>query len=110
MTKQTPDEFITSGKHLPPIIRDFHDAKDVFKTMHSSMDLGKFPKEIQSLGWINCHIFIIDVFLWWMAKRGYTLQKSRQKVGFLNLQEEIEFRRNEEKEQFRRFLNQRKDD
>lgn len=72
------------------------------------MDLSKFPKEIQELGWVNFHILIIDLFLWWMAKRGYTLQRSRQKVEFLNLQDDIESYEQEGKEHFRKFLEGRK--
>lgn len=66
------------------------------------MDLSKFPKEIQNLGWVNFHILVIDLFLWWIAKRGYTLQRSRQKVEFLDLQDDIESYEEEQREYFRK--------
>lgn len=96
--------FLESGKYLPPFLRDFHDQKDVFKTLWGGMDLSKFPKEIQALGWINFHILIIDLFLWWMAKRGWTLQRSRQNVEFLDVHKDIEEFKCMENESFKAFM------
>jgi len=73
-------EWLKSGEYLPPIMRDFHDQKDIFKGMHSvyrdNDPKGEMPK------WIQGHIYVIDWFLWFMASRGYTLQKSRKKLKY----------------------------
>lgn len=104
----TTQQYTESSKHLPRFLRDFHNQKDLFKTIWGRTNLSKFPKEIQDFGWINFHILIIDLFLWWMAKRGYTLQRSRQKVEFLNLWDDIEAYEEEEREYFKKFFESRK--
>jgi len=100
----TPQQYTESSKHLPPFLRDFHGQKDLFKTIWGRTNLSSFPKEVQNLGWVNFHILIIDLFLWWMAKRGYTLQRSRQKVEFLNLWDDIETYEQEQREYLKNFL------
>lgn len=69
-------KYLESGKHLPEKMRDFHDQKDLFKSMHHLYQ-DKDNAPVQS--WIDGHIYIIDWFLWFMASRGYTLQKTRKK-------------------------------
>lgn len=101
-------DFLESGKHLPSFLRDFHNQKDVCKTLWCCMDKSSFPKEIQTLGWVNFHIIIIDIFLWWMAKRGWTLQRSRQKVEFLDVNEDIKKYKDEQTEVFKKFLEERR--
>lgn len=96
------------NKYLPKPLRDFHNAKDVFKTIHHMMDFEKFPPQIKELGWINAQIYVIDVFLWWMAKRGYTLQKSRQKLPFRDMNDDIKARQDEEAKHFQEFMNSRR--
>jgi hypothetical protein len=83
-----PDAWMKSGKYLPPILRDFHDQKDLFKAMHQivSVDKHDYCKEV---GWIEGQCYVIDIFLWFMARRGYTLQKSRQRFEFNDLQAEM---------------------
>jgi hypothetical protein len=34
-------------------------------------------KDFDRISWIDKHCFVVDQFLWFMAKCGYTLQKSR---------------------------------
>jgi len=71
----TPEEYVRSGKHLPKIMRDFHDQKDIFKDIHHRYtEPGR--KEID---WISAQIYTVDWFLWYMGQRGYTLQKSKRK-------------------------------
>lgn len=105
--RQTIDEFRSGGKHLPRILRDFHDQKDVFKTIHSTVEL---PKELANLSWVAAHIYVIDIFLWFMAKRGYTLQKSRANVEFVNINDDIKRVKDAETEALRNYLNQRKEE
>lgn len=62
-------KWLTSGEYLPHFMRDFHDQKDVFKTMHNTIknaDENGNPRD--------GHIYVVDTFLWYMARCGYTLQ------------------------------------
>lgn len=74
------DEWLKSGEYLPEFMRDFHDQKDLFKTMHSLYRDNDKAGEMPT--WVQGHIYTIDWFLWFMASRGYTLQKSRKKIRF----------------------------
>lgn len=80
------DKWRESGKHLPNFMRDFHDQKDVFKAMYFKQDCGSAG----DIGWVQGQIYVIDCFLWFMAKRGYTLQKSRKNLDFQDIQKDIE--------------------
>jgi len=77
-------QWLETGKHLPELMRDFHDQKNLFKCMHKlysgSEEAEKKPN------WIQGHTYIIDWFLWYMAGRGYTLQKSRKNIKFLDFE------------------------
>ena len=70
-------EWLKSGKYLPEFMRDFHDQKDLFKSIDVT-----YERDSDQPSWINAHIYVVDRFLWYMASRGYTLQKSRIKVEF----------------------------
>jgi hypothetical protein len=76
------------GKHLPAFMRDFHDQKDVFKTMHR-MYQPKADDIIKAPTWIEGHTYVIDWFLWFMAYHGYTLQKSRAALPFEDIHASI---------------------
>lgn len=80
MKKITPEEYTGSGEHLPPFFRDFHDQKDLFKDMHSRYR-DNDPKNMMP-NWVQGHMYVVDWFLWYMAQRGYALQKSRKNVNF----------------------------
>lgn len=73
-------EWLHSGKYLPECLRDFHDQKDVFKSMHFLYQDNDSAENMPS--WTYGHIYVIDWFLWFMASRGYTLQKTRTKHEF----------------------------
>ncbi|MDM3182008.1 hypothetical protein [Citrobacter sp. Cf098] len=78
-------EWLTSGEYLPHFMRDFHDQKDVFKAMHNTIhnaDKNGNPRD--------AHIYVVDTFLWYMARCGYTLQKSRKDVPFKDMQADID--------------------
>lgn len=92
--KQTNiDEWLKSGEYLPEVLRDFHDQKDVFKAMH---EIIKEPEDGQDRRptWREGHIYVIDVFLWFMARRGYTLQRTRRRGNFRDLSADVQ-RQNE---------------
>jgi hypothetical protein len=74
------NEFLKSGEYLPPILRDFHDQKNVFKSMHHLYQDN--PSTDTAPNWRDGQIYTVDWFLWFMASRGYTMQKSRKKMKF----------------------------
>jgi hypothetical protein len=73
------ESWLKSGAYLPRKMRDFHDQKDVFKALFDTI---RIPENLKHISWVDAHIFTIDIFLWWMARRGYTLQKSRSRQDF----------------------------
>lgn len=83
-----PDAWMKSGKYLPPILRDFHDQKDLFKSMHQIVNVEghDYAKEVN---WMAGQCYVIDIFLWFMARRGYTLQRSRQRLEFNDLHADL---------------------
>lgn len=103
-----PEEYVQSSKHLPEPLRDFHDQKDLFKLMHRLYSNNNhFEKGADSVNWVTGQCYVIDWFLWFMAQRGYTLQKSRAKVDFKNLREEIEKMKEKDAEALRKALENR---
>lgn len=86
------DEWLNSGAYLPEPLRDFHDAKDVFKLMHYTQKPNPNGGPLQpayAVDWITGQCYVIDRFLWFMAKRGYTLQRSRQRLQFRDLVHDV---------------------
>ena len=95
---KTIDEFMSRSGYLPPFMQDFHDQKDLFKRIGAIVQNAQkkgdstdkiFTRDLPA--WTNAHIYVIDFFLWYMAKCGYTLQKNRTKIegGFIDLQADI---------------------
>lgn len=76
------EDWMRKGKYLPEPLRDFHDQKDTFKAIHEIINANDVTKKIS---WIDAQIYVIDVFLWFMALRGYTLQRSRAGHDFSDL-------------------------
>ena len=94
--------FLKSGRYLPVCLRDFHAQKDVFKTIHTRIDPEN--ESIKPVSWITGHCYVIDVFLWFMARRGWTLQRSRAKLDFRDLDEDIAERSEDEHRAFATLL------
>ena len=85
---RSPEEYVKSGDHLPYFLKDFHDAKDFFKVMQMKQGLAKInDKEIS---WIDGMCYVLDHFLWFVAQRGYTLQRSRAKVDFKEIENDLD--------------------
>lgn len=82
-------------------MRDFHDQKDVFKAMYFKQDC----ESAGDISWVQGQIYVIDCFLWFMAKRGYTLQKSRKNLDFKDIQQDIEDFKNHESEMAKKIFN-----
>lgn len=78
-------DWLESGEYLPVWMRDFHDQKDIFKAMHhviTNANENGNPRD--------GHIYVVDTFLWYMARCGYTLQKSRKELDFREMQDDID--------------------
>lgn len=89
MTKPTSLEaFLQSGEYLPEPLRDFHDQKGVFRSMHEMVreDPSSF---VRRPDWVEGQCYVIDVFLWFMARRGWTLQRSRKHIEFRDLEADV---------------------
>lgn len=54
-------------------MRDFHDQKDLFKSIYELY--GNKPENKIPPNWVDSHVFTMDFFLWFMAIHGYKLQK-----------------------------------
>jgi hypothetical protein len=87
-------------------MRDFHDAKKLFKRLDEIVSnrrkrhfeenpyLASMPKEMQHvpgcINWVEAQIYVVDFFLWYMGKCGYTLQKTRQKGKYADVEYDLE--------------------
>lgn len=102
-TKIDIQGFLESGGYLPKPLRDFHDSKEIFKMIHATMDINKneYAKDIT---WVSGQCYVIDIFLWFMARRGWTLQRSRVNAEFRDLSADINEHKNSEAEIFRNIL------
>lgn len=74
-------------RHLPRFMKDFHDCKDLFKTMHELTTPAS--GEQHDVPWPTGMVYVIDVFLWFMARHGYTLQKTRAKLEFEDIEHTV---------------------
>ncbi|EDT2253873.1 hypothetical protein KS32_004654 [Salmonella enterica subsp. enterica] len=94
-------KWLQSGEYLPRFLRDFHDQKDVFKAMHDTIGNANENGNAR-----DGHIYVIDTFLWYMARCGYTLQKSRKNVEFKDMQDDIEHSKEWRREAFSRVISE----
>ncbi|MEP8883495.1 hypothetical protein ABKV35_00175 [Enterobacter kobei] len=94
-------KWLQSGEYLPGFLRDFHDQKDVFKAMHDTIGNANENGNAR-----DGHIYVIDTFLWYMGRCGYTLQKSRKNVEFKDMQEDIERSKERRREAFSRVISE----
>jgi hypothetical protein len=103
------DLWCKSGEYLPKFMRDFNNQKSLFKAMHFSfgenLSTNMYLKDIN---WMQGHIYIIDFFLWFMARRGYTLQKTRTNTEFLRLEDDINEMKKGQLKSFKELLESRK--
>jgi len=71
-------------KHLPEFMRDFHNCKQLFKGISDHI-VCEADHPANDVNWRQAHCYTIDVFLWFMAKHGFTLQRSRARKNFEDL-------------------------
>lgn len=88
-------EWRQDGEHLPDFMQDFHDQKELFKTI-GPME-GPSGRQVD---WITAQCYTIDRFLWFMARHGYTLQKSRARLPFDDIATTLNEARNERQQQY----------
>lgn len=86
---QQLQEWRKAGKHLPDILKDFHDQKDIFKAMHEMLGEQEPNALIKRPTWVAGQCYVIDCFLWFMARHGYTLQRSRANLEFDSLADNL---------------------
>jgi len=82
------DAWLKSGRYLPEPLRDFHDQKDVFKAIHESINV-EGHEYAKTVDWVAGQCYVIDIFLWWMARRGYTLQRTRKQTELRDLAADV---------------------
>jgi hypothetical protein len=80
---QSARDWCQDGLHLPKFMRDFHDQKDLFKTIQET-----FSNE-PPVDWVSGQVYVVDWFLWFMALHGYTLQRTRKRAEFRDIDERI---------------------
>ena len=101
------DEWMRGGHYLPKFMRDFHDQKRLFKRIEEIVFENRksgatLRRDLPN--WIVAHVYVIDYFLWFMARRGWTLQRSRAAQPFIDLSTDLtEFDRRQ-MEQFKREI------
>lgn len=88
MTDSKVEAWRKDGKHLPSILRDFHDQKDLFKALHETVNV-EAHSYAGKIDWVSGQCYVIDLFLWFMAAHGYTLQRSRTNLPFTDISKTV---------------------
>ena len=81
-------------KNLPDFMKDFHDQKDLFKTIYEWGLKNEHFKDLPN-SWADNHVFVIDYFLWFMSIHGYKLQRIKSDIAFCDIHATIEQYKNE---------------
>ena len=103
-------EYLESGMYLPPFLRDFHDQKDVFKMLDGVRERSITKNSgsyMADMSFVDAQVYTIDIFLWVMARHGYTLQRSRKRLTFSDIDDTIARDKREFAEVFKRALGER---
>jgi hypothetical protein len=78
-------KYLEDAEYLPNFMEDKWDNKKVFKLIYD-MSQGRendpLNLMIKDISWLAAYLYVNDMFLWTMALHGYTLQKSRKKLDF----------------------------
>lgn len=98
MIDEEVEKWRKEGKHLPKFFRDFHDQKALIASMHYYTCKDDIP-ELKDINLMTGHVYITN-FLWFMARHGYTLQKTRKDLPFEDINESIESYRIQQQEKF----------
>lgn len=96
-------------KNLPDFLKDFHDQKYVFRFIHTIINRENDENHIlEQISFVDAQIYTIDYFLFIMFKYGYTIQKSRAKFDFYNLEQDIKKMKENNNESFVNMLKESK--
>ncbi|MFF2531451.1 hypothetical protein ACFVS2_21325 [Brevibacillus sp. NPDC058079] len=91
-------EYLDSGNYLPNFMKDFHDQKTLLKRLNRMVE-NRDDEETKQINWVSAQVYTIDIFLWYMAAHGYTLQKSRKDVPFYDINHDLsEFEKKQREE------------
>lgn len=90
------EEFMSENNYLPPFMQDLHDIKNIFKAIEDSIitnrrksDNPLFSNSEGNITWCQGLIYTTEIFLYFMAHHGYTLQKSKRNLPFYELEDTI---------------------
>lgn len=99
-------DWMARGDHLPAALKDFHDQKEIFKLMHELQQPadGCESDPAHSLDYKTGQCYVIDRFLHFMARRGYTLQQSKKQLPFLDMQSELNAKRERDAAAFKSMI------
>lgn len=86
MTDAVVLDWRKSMKYLPRFLRDFHDQKDTFKALHEVVNV-EGHDYCKDINWVAGQCYIIDIFLWHMARHGYVLRRAAAKLPFDDIHE-----------------------
>ena len=98
-------EFMLRSRYLPSILKDFHNAKDIFKWLHVYYPVSASHEPLPD--WCSGMIYVIDYFLHAMARCGWTLQRSRQPYAFSDLDEFLKLDMEQRHKAFAQMLAER---
>lgn len=92
MTNSELEQYLESLKYIPEEFRDFHKLKTLFKVIEDSIVVNRrnsTDAQVQSgnINWCDAFAYTVDVFLYFMAEHGYTLQHSSESIDFSRLDE-----------------------
>lgn len=71
-------------KFLPYFLKDFHDQKLFMKAL-AHYDGCDFFDNNPTISWQDVHCYLIDFFLWRLARFGLVMKKSRKHLDFLDI-------------------------
>lgn len=96
-------------KHLPEFMRDFHNCKRLFKAISEYIEV-ETDHPAKDVNWRQAHCYTIDVFLWFMAQHGFTLQRSRARQSFDDLDALMDELERHRRQAFAAAMEKRSDD
>lgn len=99
MSEEPLYAWLKSGNYMPPEFRDFHAQKDLFNAMHNTIQNADENGNAR-----DGHIYVVDTFLWYMARCGYTLQRCRKDLPFKEMEDDISRLERERAENFAKMI------
>jgi hypothetical protein len=87
------DSWLSDGRYLPTFMRDFHDQKDLFRYLDGIRERSDANAQgAPAMAGVDsraAHVYTVNVFLWVMAKNGWTLQRARKRFSFGDICESV---------------------